>query len=114
MPSTASLEFGAIPLNATSSPRPLTLTNQGTNSVQIRSVEIPGGFMGMRRPPFKADRGCEGATLAPGASCTIQITFSPGRAGNQQASLEIKIRPAGSAREVSLNRVSLGGAGVKQ
>jgi hypothetical protein len=111
--STTSLEFGQIRVKSSSAPRPLTLTNQGTSSVQIRSVKIPGGRFGFGRPPFKAEQSCEGVTLAPGASCTINVTFTPENVGNQQASLEIKIRPAGSARDVGLNRVSLGGAGVR-
>jgi hypothetical protein len=111
--STTSLEFGQVRVQSSSAPRPLTLTNQGTSSVQIRSVKIPGGRFGFGRPPFKAEQSCEGVTLAPGASCTINVTFTPENVGNQQASLEIKIRPAGSARDVGLNRVSLGGAGVR-
>jgi hypothetical protein len=50
--------------------------------------------------------GCQGATLAGGASCTISVTFSPTAAGNLAASLSVSGSPGGST-SAALSGVAL-------
>jgi hypothetical protein len=80
LPPVAPLE--ATPVGATSSPYPVTLTNASTtgtltiNAVTFSSAEIA-----------KAGGCAAGTTLAPGASCSFDLLFSPkGTAGVRAAS----------------------------
>lgn len=66
--STSTLNFGAIEIGATSAPQAVTITNTGTGTLTIAGVEAS--------PPF-ATGSSDCASLAPGATCFVQVTFSP-------------------------------------
>jgi hypothetical protein len=51
-----------------SAPQKVTVTNTGSAPLSISSVIVTGNF---------AASGCSGASLSPGASCSISVTFSP-------------------------------------
>ena len=68
----ASLNFGTVVINTTSPAQIVTVTNGTTNSVLINAITVPAGFA-------ETDN-CvtgDGPPLASGASCTINVTFTP-------------------------------------
>ncbi len=71
------VSFGSQTLNTTSAATPVTMTNNTTGALTINSI-VPSG-------DFARTTNC-GTTLAAGASCTINVTFTPtavgGRSGN--------------------------------
>ena len=71
-----SLTFASTQLNSTSSdsPKKVTISNSGTTPLQFTSVTYPTDF-----PESSTATGdCTASTsLAPGASCTLTITFAP-------------------------------------
>ncbi|MDE3178757.1 MAG: choice-of-anchor D domain-containing protein, partial [Acidobacteriota bacterium] len=66
--SPASLTFGNQLVGASSSPQTLTLTNSGTAPLTITAATVSGAF--------SQTNNCV-TTLAPSASCTFNVTFSP-------------------------------------
>jgi len=97
-----SLNFGTVPVGTTSGPRAATLTNKGQTSFTIGSI----GISGPNPLAFAMTENCP-ATLAAGASCSVNVTFTPHVAQSRVAQLNI----ATSARAVPLI-VSLTGTGT--
>jgi hypothetical protein len=94
----ASHDFGAVTARTTSAPFPFTLTNFGTAPLTISNISI-GGANGN---PFNQSNSC-GNTLAVGASCTINVTFSPQKAGAAySATLQISDNAPGSPQTGTL------------
>jgi subtilisin family serine protease len=77
----AFLTFPNQPVNTTSAAQTLTYTNTGTVTLSITAIAAQFG-------PFAQTNTC-GATLAPGASCTINVTFTPPTTDGQQGFLTI-------------------------
>ncbi|MBA3912857.1 MAG: VCBS repeat-containing protein [Acidobacteriales bacterium] len=69
VPSAPFLTFGAV-LNGTSVTAPVTLTNYAAVRIAINKIHITNGG------PYTQTNDCP-ATLASGASCTLQVTFAP-------------------------------------
>ena len=67
------LDFGSKPVGKASSPQTVTLTNSGTAPLTITDIS-PSGI------DFGETHNC-GASLPPGADCTINITFTPATTG---------------------------------
>ncbi len=80
----ASLAMGNQLVNIASAPMTVTLANAGTSDLAISSITISG----VNGADFAASSTC-GATLTPGASCAISITFTPTATGARSASLVI-------------------------
>lgn len=97
--SSTALDFGSVSVN-TPSTQTLTLTSAGTASVRVDSVDVSGAG-------FSVSGGSLPATLAPGQSLPLQITFNPSAAGAVTGNLTI----ASAARTRNL-AVSLSGTGV--
>jgi hypothetical protein len=64
----ASLVFGNQPMNTTSAAQPVTLLNAGDTSFNVLGIHASENF---------SETNTCGASLAPGASCTINISFAP-------------------------------------
>lgn len=77
--SPASLNFSSQVVNTTSNPRNVVLQNTGTGPMQVSSVTTAA--------PFSETNTC--GSLAPGASCTISVTFSPVAMGAASGTLTI-------------------------
>jgi hypothetical protein len=84
--STSSIDFGSLPVNASSPVAPITVTNNSTNPVTIAVTVAPAGN-------FSQTTNC--GTLAVGASCTINATFRPMQVGLQQATITVTPTPGG-------------------
>jgi len=91
-------DFGAVTAKSTSAPFAFTLTNSGTAALSINNISI-GGANGNR---FNQTNNC-GSTLAIGASCTINVTFTPQKAGTAySATLQISDNAPGSPQAATL------------
>jgi hypothetical protein len=77
---TTPLNFGTQAAGTTSAPQTVTLTNRGTAELEISSMEIKGEF-GMKST-------C-GKSVAPGAVCSINVTFSPQTQGLKAGSITL-------------------------
>jgi hypothetical protein len=87
------LEFGSQAVGS-SSTAPVVLSNAGTATVHVRSVSAGGDF----REQDDCARG-----VAPGGSCSIQVTFQPTAAGQRTATLSIDDDAPGAPHTVSLS-----------
>jgi sugar lactone lactonase YvrE len=81
----ATAAFGSVNTGGTSSPQVFTVTNGGNASLTITSISLGGG----NASSFTIGTKTCGPTLAAGASCTIQVSFSPSVAGSASASLSV-------------------------
>ena len=79
----------------------VVLTNKGTTTLDLNSISITG----TNASNFKQTNSCS-STLAPNASCTIAVTFTPTKTGTVQANLTVK-----DNAEIGTQNVPLTGRG---
>jgi FtsP/CotA-like multicopper oxidase with cupredoxin domain len=89
--------FGTITRNSSSAPFAFTLTNSGTAALTINRINIGG----TNPNQFSQTNNC-GASLAIGASCTINVTFSPTRRASFSATLQVADNAPGSPQTAAL------------
>jgi hypothetical protein len=94
----SSLTFAPRTVSTTSTAQTITLANSGTSTLGITSITISGDFA--------FTTGCP-ATLAPGASCTIDVTFTPLVVGARTGALTVSDSASGSPHTVALNGTGL-------
>jgi len=94
------LSFGNQVLNTTSTAQTVTLTNTGTAALTINSIAASGDFAatstGATACPISP------ATLAAGATCMINVTFTPTVLGARAGTLTVTDNAAGSPHTVGL------------
>src|SRR3989475_586690 len=95
------LAFGTQRLSTTSPAQTVTLTNSGTATLSITSIALaglnPGDFA------IAAGTTCtNGATVVAGASCLLNLTFTPTAASARTATVTITDDAPGSPQSVSL------------
>ncbi|MGA7221073.1 MAG: choice-of-anchor D domain-containing protein [Candidatus Sulfotelmatobacter sp.] len=76
--SPTSVVFASQNLVSTSSPQTVTLTNSGTATLNINSIVAEGDY---------AQTNNCGSSLAAGANCAVQVTFSPSATGTRTGHL---------------------------
>ena len=91
------LDFGDQTVGTTSDPQTVTLTNTGSDSLHISGIAISGGNFA----DFAETSTC-GPELGAGASCTINVTFTPTAKGNRHATLLISDAGGDSPQAVHL------------
>ncbi len=96
----AELNFGSQPVNSTSLPLTVTFTNKGGSTVSIQSISIKGAS----GSDFAQTNDC-GTSVARGASCFINVTFTPTTDGSRSADLVITDNGGGSPQTVALKGV---------
>ncbi len=79
--SPASIAFGTQQVGTGSASVTLTVTNSGNADLHVTSVVTSGDFL--------AADACVGTTIAPGASCTVNVAFAPTATGQRSGSLTI-------------------------
>jgi hypothetical protein len=103
--SVVGISFGPTLAQTSTTPRQITLTNSGSQSLQVSSFVLAG--------PAATDfasQGCApGVQLDPGASCTVQVSFRPAAAGGRQATLIIE-----AANAIAPAVITLTGEGIGQ
>jgi hypothetical protein len=97
------VNFGAQNNGTTSAPVPVTVTNAGTVTLSISSVSITGP----QSSEFAQTNTC-GSPIAPGTTCTINVTFTPSTGGARSATLNIASNAPGSPHTVGLSGTGAG------
>jgi sugar lactone lactonase YvrE len=95
--SPASLTFAVPSIGTSSVPQTVTLQNTGTAPLNIEGVSVTGANSS---DFFYSVAGS--ATLAPGQSTSISVTFTPSAGGMRSAQLNITDNASGSPQLVSL------------
>lgn len=91
--STGSLGFGSRAVGTISPAQSVTLTNPGNAGIAIAGINVSGDFDQTNTCP---------ATLAPGTSCTVSVTFTPSAVGSRSGTLTVTSAAPGSPHTVSL------------
>ncbi|GAA3121022.1 hypothetical protein GCM10010530_48820 [Kribbella aluminosa] len=94
--SPTALSFGSVATGTSSSAQTVTVTNSGTAAAPVSSVGITGDFT--------QTSNC-GTSIAAGASCTVNVTFTPTAAGGRTGNLSVNAAGV-------LSTVPLSGTGV--
>ena len=97
-----SLAFGSIATGASAS-LPLTLTNQGTAPVNHLVLSVGS--------PYAVTLPCTASTLAVGASCTVELSFSPAIVGAQDGTLRVSSSDPQSPALIPLTGTGIANAG---
>ncbi|HRI17616.1 MAG TPA: choice-of-anchor D domain-containing protein, partial [Burkholderiaceae bacterium] len=88
IPAATAVDFGDASVGTPSTPRSLTLSNQGPGSITLTQI----GLAGADAADFHLDGSgtCSATTLlAQGATCSVALAFQPGAAGPRTATLHI-------------------------
>jgi hypothetical protein len=96
--SPSSLTFSQENVGTTSAAQTVTLSNTGNASLSISSIAIGGANPG----DFAQTNNC-GSSVAAGANCTINVTFTPTAAGSRSAGLAINDNAGGGSQTVTLS-----------
>lgn len=102
----ASLEFGEQAVGALSPAREVKIANDGNATLSIGTVTASGDFA-------VSSNGCASA-VAPGATCSIAVTFTPSRSGDRSGTLQINSDSVGGPTVIPLSgagRSASGGGG---
>jgi hypothetical protein len=97
--SPSSYDFGNQGLGTASSPEAIDLTNNGAVALTISSITASGDF--------SQTNNC-GSSLAPGASCTINVTFAPTAAGSRTGSITVTDNASPATQTISLTGTGTG------
>jgi len=99
--SPTSLSFGSVKVGTTSPAKTVTLTNTGNATLFLKNISI----VGWDRSQFAQTGTCpiDAAGIAPGASCTIDVTFKPTHKGSHSATLFIDANVPALDKYVSLS-----------
>lgn len=99
--SPTTLAFGSFPVSGGSS-NPLTVTV--TNTGQLTSAIVSAALVQSSTDYFINSNTCASRTLAPGQSCTIQISFNPTALGSRTGVLQI----GGGVNSLEVNLIGTG------
>lgn len=99
--SPSSLSFSNQNVGVTSASQPITLTNSGSAPLTVSAITIAGS----NASDFAQSNTCpaSSSTLVPGASCTINVTFTPGAVGASSANITVSDNAASSPQSVALS-----------
>lgn len=92
-----SVNFGNQYQGTTSSPQAMTLTNSGNAALNISSIALSGS----NAADFAQTNNCP-TSLAAGANCTLNITFTPAATGARTATLTLTNNADTSPQTVAL------------
>ncbi|HET6217415.1 MAG TPA: FG-GAP-like repeat-containing protein [Acidobacteriaceae bacterium] len=95
--------FPSQAVGTSSTPTPIMLVNSGNSGLNISGISVTG----TDSADFTQTNHC-GASLAPGGSCTINVTFTPTIGGSRTASLSISGTEPGSPLSVELAGTAIG------
>ena len=104
--SSAGLNFASQAVGKPSAALTETLTNAAGSDIEISNVTITANQDSNAGEFAQSSTTC-GSILAAGASCAINVTFTPGEAGPRGAALSITDNTAGSPQSVGLSGVGV-------
>ena len=100
--SASNLDFGTIAVGHRSDLQTVRITNSGDAPLGIASASLGGSDALV----FSVTSdGCAGHVVAPGASCTAQVTFAPATSGPRSATLAFSDNASGSPHTFRLTGV---------
>jgi hypothetical protein len=91
--SATSLSFASLQVNSTSAAQSVTLTNQGNATLNLGSIVATGDFAQTNNCP---------ASVALGAGCQVQVTFTPTAGGARTGAITITDNAADSPETIAL------------
>jgi hypothetical protein len=104
----AGVDFGQQAVNAPSLPAGVTLWNNGTEPLIISKIVLTGDFS-------ETDNcGTLPATIAAGASCTLNVRFTPSQAGNAAGRMTVTDNAGTGQQSVALSGVGVNVSGRRQ
>jgi hypothetical protein len=103
------LNFGTLVVEHPSQPERVGLSNHGGGAVTLSSVKLTGRDSS---DFLLSSDGCSGATVAPGASCSLAVTFTPSGAGARTATLSFDDDASGGGQQVSLSGAGMRAGGL--
>jgi hypothetical protein len=95
--SPASVNFGNVPVGMMSQPQTITLTNIDTATLNLFGIGISGANYG----DFAETTTC-GSSLPSGASCAINVTFTPTAKGSRNADIDVNDNGGGNPQRLPL------------
>lgn len=105
--SPTSLTFAAQQVATQSAPQTITITSSGNAPVTFTTPAITGDFNIVTNP-----NNCAGQTLAPNATCTIEVVFAPTATGARSGLLTIYANIPGGQATVALNGTGTSGSAI--
>jgi hypothetical protein len=94
------LDFGEVELGSASDVQTVTVTNEGTASFVLATLDVAGPAAG-EFAIADTSTCVEELELEPGETCSLDLSFSPGSEGERTAALEVETR-GGLAGRVDL------------
>jgi hypothetical protein len=91
----ASLTFSGQPVQTSSTPQTVTVTNTGSTSLTVSSIVATGDFI-------ESDN-CSGTAIAAGNTCQISVTFTPSASGTRTGTLTVSANIGGGQQSVALS-----------
>ena len=97
----SSLSFNSTAVGSQSPPQSVTITNTGTQTLNITKISTAGSS------DFSETDNCGALqdTLAVGQSCVVNVVFNPASSGNRSGSLQISDNAVGSPQSVLLTGI---------
>ncbi len=97
--SPASLAFPDQKMGVESPIQTVTVTNTGTETLNILSLQVQGDFLALPTSTCST----AGTPLAPNATCTVQLAFSPVATGQRTGELSVEDNAEDSPQKVTLH-----------
>jgi hypothetical protein len=97
------VDFGQLNVGTSSAPQSAVLTNTGNATFEISSLSLTGTNPG----DFSQNNNC-GSTLAPNASCQVNVTFTPSLPGTRNAAISVTSNSFKHPIDVPLTGVGYG------
>jgi hypothetical protein len=101
--SASSITFPSQPVGTPSSQQTVTVTNAGNEALNITSVTVSGA----QGSDFAQTNNCGGG-LAPSATCTVGVTFTPSASGVRNAAIAIVDNAPGTPHTIALTGTGAG------
>src|SRR5205814_2354797 len=92
----SSTDLGQSAIGHATSTRIISLVNTGNQILAVNGISLAGSNAG----DFAQSNTCT-TTLAPNASCSISVQFTPSQAGAEQASLQVTDNAGGKIGRAS-------------
>ncbi len=93
--SAVSLDFGVVPVSTAGTTKRITLTNVGSGSLNIGTVSLAGS-------DYSQTNTCQNTTIAPSATCTMDVGFTPSQINTRSGTLTIAHNATGSSTTIPL------------
>ncbi|MGA8144868.1 MAG: SBBP repeat-containing protein [Candidatus Acidiferrales bacterium] len=107
-----SLNFGTQVVNATTLPQTVTVTNNNATALAIASIAVVAVAPPAAGVDYAISSKTCGSSLAAGASCTVDVTFTPSVASGETANLVFTDADSTSPQSVSLSGTGTGTGSV--